>query len=486
MVDTLIGFACLLLLSASSIALGNRMGQTRPALVLASGFLATTAGLVALNLLLNLLGSSFAYYPLSFALVVAAIVFTSKSWFADRKALLPARLMALGAATVSFLLIGVLHFRGAPSYDSTFVLSLSHLIQSGEPFSLASDYFKRGLAYPILHSFSQLGHFAPMITVFMAILVGLLAIELIGTVLAKLNGAISRRAGLVAYAVTALIVFTSPMVWNAALYIREHTLVALAVGLLFTLLVNLSTQPAQKIDRPDFLAWMAASIVVAASRPEGVAIALIFTLAIYGRLSRTQRIALVTSPIAVVLIWLQNLHYSALPKLVIDQPWLVLPILLVVAAVAFIQFGQEFLSLVPALLLGLLAAIFVAELSLFYGSLAKGIQSQFVNLVLQKGGWGLLMVAALLALVAALVWRGFAIERLALFTLASLLLLFLIAKTLDLGILEGRPDLGRVGISDSLNRMWLHLLLPLSVVLYFGIAGVFQKLLVPKTKGVKS
>lgn len=466
----LIGFGALLLLALSSLTLGHRSGQKRPAFIVATGFLLTTAMLVCLNLILNLVGLGQFYYPASFVAVVCAIALSARKAFRHWAELKIATLLVAVAALGSYIAIGILHFRGAPSFDSTFVLSLSHLIQTGGPFELATDYFKRGLAYPVLHAFNQPGHFTPMITVFMAALAVFLIIEVIQS---KLSG-YNRRAIQIAYALTAVVIFTAPMVWNAALYIREHTLVALALGTLFAILFTLNSA-SKNFDRSIFWAWMAGSIVLATSRPEGIALVLMLTLVLRQKISRWQRVAVVAASAGSAVVWVYNLKYASLPNILLEQPWLLLLVLLALCGLAWVEMPKRMFELAPALLLLSVAVVLVFEFALFSGSLTKGLQAQFANLVLQEGGWGLFMSAALVALAGALLWPRFVLRRDVLFALAAVLLFFLVAKTLDLGILKGEPDLGRVGISDSLNRMWLHALLPLSVVTYFMLIELVQR-----------
>jgi hypothetical protein len=111
-------------------------------------------------------------------------------------------------------------------------------------------------------------------------------------------------------------------------------------------------------------------------------------------------------------------------------------------------------QLVPLAYLGM-GGLFGFVLVTNFAELIDDLGLQFQNAFLGAGFWGTFFVALVPTLLV-IGRRNLSVEYLLLVNISAMLVLgSLTAKLLD-GGLFGDPTLGRLGWTDSLNRMWLH------------------------------
>jgi hypothetical protein len=99
--------------------------------------------------------------------------------------------------------------------------------------------------------------------------------------------------------------------------------------------------------------------------------------------------------------------------------------------------------------------VFVAAQVVFHTALAKGNRSIVTNLIFGSGRWGIFVAVIILGIALGRLRKLTPEHKTLLAITLSLILGALITKMLDGGQF-GHPTLGRVGWSDSLNRMWLQ------------------------------
>jgi len=124
--------------------------------------------------------------------------------------------------------------------------------------------------------------------------------------------------------------------------------------------------------------------------------------------------------------------------------------------------------LVPLAFAAMILVIAASQI-VFSDQLAKGNASQFENLVLGEGLWGYLAIGLVIAVIA-IGLKGTSQNYRQLLTISLLLVLgTFIAKMIDGGQF-GNPTLGRIGWSDSLNRMWIHSFAILVITVWVGLS----------------
>ena len=108
---------------------------------------------------------------------------------------------------------------------------------------------------------------------------------------------------------------------------------------------------------------------------------------------------------------------------------------------------------------------------LLFGRLQRGLLALWQNQVLTEGLWGFTLLGLVLVFVL-IGFRGASVEYRTLLASSVLLILgTLITKMLDGGQF-GDPTLGRLGWSDSLNRMWLH---GFTIFVVTAVVGILQR-----------
>lgn len=118
-----------------------------------------------------------------------------------------------------------------------------------------------------------------------------------------------------------------------------------------------------------------------------------------------------------------------------------------------------------------MAAVLLGAVVLLFGRLGGGLVALWQNLVLTEGLWGFTLLG-LVAIFFIIGWKGTSGEYQTLLVSSLLLILgTLITKMLDGGQF-GDPTLGRLGWSDSLNRMWIH---GFAIFVVTAVVGIIQR-----------
>ena len=466
----ILDFGYLTALWFPGILLARAIGQKSTWASLTLGFLLSTVVVVVLFHLTALFGATDTWWLAS--KIILLMLLATTAWItsqrADRAALNPLGIAsAITAAAV--IIRNLFHLDGRFRGPDQFMVGwISSLAQSGHDPSLlgGADYVKRGFAFPLLLAQGREGQLLLSITIVILIL------ALISTFL--LASSIGTRWNLIGISLgIALVILwlTAPIVWGMAFYVNGHALMALAVAILATQIVNKS--PGISRTPSELVAICAAAFTIASTRPEGVALALILSLPLFlrppletHRQAAGRLVAILAAPIGFVL-WFITADFLSLPPVLTG---------LVSAGVILAVSGVfSVLYLKPAwhhafvfLAGGIVLAVAVSQL---VGSPpGTNTLSVFVrNTFLGAGWWGVvpwLFVGALI--LHALIKTDTRIT--ALVNLTAFAVMFTIAvKVVDgLFTFGGIPGLS-LGWFDSVNRAFFHLIaLPSALFLRLG------------------
>lgn len=355
------------------------------------------------------------------------------------------------AAIAPIALMAVLITRverwGSPVYgDPSWILSMSELMQSGADMEILNGRvsIKRGFAFPLMLALGNEGEY---LSAFPAVLfIGLIVAIIWGV--RKLAPGANRLSIVIGLAV----LLSAPIVIRSGLYLNGHILMALAVTVAAVLVISAIKK--SSLETNELIALMVSLSVISTTRAEGIAVAAIIAIPLIATnwISRKQIMLIVTSATLSTSIWLAVYNSYILNST--GLPWPLFTAILVGLGLLVSTKPLDFLRK-RAVLLAVTAeiAVIVFALVLFYGELENGIISQFENIFLNQGLWGITLIAAFIAigyLLVASKEKSFAL------LLLMLVLGQVILKMLDGGQF-GEPTLGRIGWADSLNRMWLHL-----------------------------
>lgn len=385
-----------------------------------------------------------------------------------------AALVSLGSSTLILLAIGtkyVLDIGERPHTDSSRLVAIAQLIlRDGESLSQLDGFFKRGFAYPALLGIAPPGRILLALTPL--IFISLLVI-VVGWYLEAAPKLV--RWQQVVLGVGGVSVLTVPMVQISVFYLNSHTL--LAVGLA-AVAYGVWRHSRAGLDfkrlEPVGYALIILGVALATlTRPEGFVLAVLAYLPLLGRIDLAsdwgQRL-LAWIPIAVALIgvsaWLYAFHYQN-PQRWIVQLWLIALIGLALAAIwllpAWDRVRRVGVRMAFALMILALGIAAVRNSGPFF----EGLRAQAKNLLQGYGEWGSLAPFAI-ALLVAIGWRGLSGSQRVLIQTSWLLLVGTVASKLVDG-----GSIGRLGTTDSVNRMWLQLLPILIVTIALGISERF-------------
>lgn len=441
------------LIAVAGVAGAKLIGVRSAWLAIASGLTIAVFIRVVTFSTLNMFGLLEWATPLFIAMMLSLIVIAS--WRAWDGFLLPA-LLALGLAVLAVTSTRVLGFVGVGHGDSLWILTLSDLMERGGDMEILAGRtsIKRGFAYPLLLALGPTGQYLTGLTPY---IFAVLAAAVIWLAVALLRDQPRTRIWLVGSLLLAVTV-TAVVPLRAIFYLNGHTLTA--VGLLITAGITVMAVKRESFEKSEFAVLLLAIFTAAATRPEAIAIVALVVAPLISRrwISRLQ-VGLIVSAASVSLsIWLSTYHSYIINET--KLPWFVFSAILIGLGwlPALRIFDWLRFHLVPVALISMVV-VFVAAEMLFAESLAKGNAALWQNLIGGDGLWGWLVIALALAVVLA-GFKDLSVEYKTLLTISvSLIMGSLIAKMLDGGQF-GTPTLGRVGWSDSLNRMWIH---------YFGI-----------------
>lgn len=363
--------------------------------------------------------------------------------------------LAVGFALLSVLTTRWLGFLGTSHGDSLWILSFSHLIENNGSMEILNGHtsIKRGFAYPLLLALGPNQQFLSGLTPYLFAALASAAIWLVTTLLAKYDW---RQVALIAGLVV-LATFSSVMPLRSIYYINGHTLAG--IGMLLAAGATVLAIRDGALSLQNTLVACVGIFTVSSSRAEGIALAALIVLPLIGArfIARWQIIALISSATVSLGVWLATYHSYIIHSTHLN--WVVFDALLVglgcLPALRWLDWLRH--RLVPIALISMPLVLVLAELR-YSRDLAKGNRSLFANLVLGQGFWGFGLVAilVLIAIFSARKWSSLTSEHRTLVIItASLVFGSLIAKMLDGGQF-GHPTLGRLGWSDSLNRMWIQ------------------------------
>jgi hypothetical protein len=391
--------------------------------------------------------------PTFIALMLGLIVLAS--WRAWDGFLLPA-LIALGFSVLAVTATRILGFVGVGHGDSLWVLTLSELMERGGDMEILAGRtsIKRGFAYPLLLALGPSGQYLTGLTPY---IFAALAAAFIWLAAQLLKGQPAGRIWFVGGLLLAITV-TAVVPLRAIFYVNGHTLTA--IGFLITAGITVLAIKRGGFERSEFVVLLLAIFTAAATRPEAIALIALIVAPLISRpwISRVQVGLIVSAATVSLSIWLSTYHSYIINET--QLPWFVFSAIFI--GLGWLPTLRVFdwlrFRMVPIGLISMVVVLVAAQV-LFAKSLAKGNAALWQNLVVGEGLWGWLFIGLVLALLLA-GFKDLSPEYKTLLTIsASLVLGSLIAKMLDGGQF-GTPTLGRVGWSDSLNRMWIH---------YFGI-----------------
>ena len=384
--------------------------------------------------------------------------------------------LSIGFVVASVLTTRWLGFLGTSHGDSLWILSFSHLIENNGSMEILNGHtsIKRGFAYPLLLALGPNQQFLSALTPYLFAALACSAIWLTTTLLAKYDWRqVALISGLVVFAT-----FTSVLPLRSIYYINGHTMAGL--GMMLAAGVTVLAIRDNSLSLQNTLIGCVGIFTVSSSRAEGIALAALIVLPLVASrfVARWQIIALISSATVSLGVWLATYHSYIIHSTHLN--WVIFDALLVglgcLPALRWFDWLRH--RLVPLALISMPLVLIAAELYYAEG-LAKGNRSLFANLFLGQGFWGfgLIAILVLIAFFSARRWSKLTSEHQTLVLItASLVLGSLIAKMLDGGQF-GHPTLGRLGWSDSLNRMWIQ---SFGIFLVAAVVAMVQSIWQPK------
>lgn len=364
--------------------------------------------------------------------------------------------LGLGLSAVLGLVSGFstrgLGLRGIEHSDSLWIMTLSDLMQANGDLEILGGRtaIKRGFSYPLTLALGPEGSSLSGLTVLIYLA---LVVSVIWAVM-QFAPKLSAKQWLAIAVPFGLVLATAPIVFRAIWYVNGHTLTALGVVLGVTAVVTALRD--QTLSRIGLVTVMIGLALIATTRPEGVAFAAIIAAPLISRrwISRLDVRLVVLSALGSFGLWIYLYDgYIATPLRLYDERF---PIAMLIGSVlvGFRVFDLIRFQLVPLALIGM-SAIAVLLIASNFAGLQDDFAAQFQNMFLGEGFWGGFFIFVLVALLLIGLKNRSSSYRWLLLISALLVLGSIVAKLLD-GGLFGEATLGRVGWTDSLNRMWLQ------------------------------
>lgn len=459
--------AVLTLLMASGISAGYLLGL-RGMVLIPAGLALSVAIRVVSYSFLELTGLAEAGFVVWLSLSVLILLLGLVRHFSAREIWLWIGLGSL-AGLVSAGITRGLGLRGIPHSDSLWIFTLSDLIQRAGDLEIVGGRtaIKRGFSFPLVLSLGPQGE----------ILSGFIVLIFIALVLAaiwavrSLAPSLSAKQWVWILVPVAILVLSAPIIGRSVLYLNGHTLTALGMTLATTAVV-LAVRD-QNLTRQNLILISLGLMLISTTRVEGVALAAIIAAPLISRrwLSRSDVRFIVGSSLLSFGLWVYvyGAFIATLLRLY-DERFLVV-VILATFLVGLKIFDFIRFRLVALAAIGMAALLAVALFVNFEG-LLDDIGAQFENMFLGAGFWGSFFIGLIPTLIA-IGRKGMSTQYQTLLTIS--LLLFagsFVAKLMD-GGLVGEPTLGRVGWTDSLNRMWLHVF---AIFLVTAIVGLAERI----------
>jgi hypothetical protein len=404
----------------------------------------------------------------------SVIMVAAGAWAAARrKKFVVGAALGVGMALVAPAFTRLIGWRGVDHSDSLWILTLSdHFQASGDPTILGGrTAIKRGFSYPLMLALGPEGQsltgFTPLVYLALMAAIAWVLIKLLPN---------ARWWLVVTLAVLVTAVAYIPLMpWRALLYINGHTLTALGV----TLAVGAGAMMVreQTLRAPHLMAVVLGLATIGTTRPEGVAFAALIAFPLISArwlgasTSRRWAIRLITASALLPFATWMWVYDAYLTRSFRFDPWEFFVLAVAISFLSGIEILDWFRERMAHFALGAIVLALLAAAALFGPALLPGLAAQWQNLGLAQGHWGFYLLAVV-PLLLTVGWRNTTREyRLLAITTLMLFLATFASKLLD-GGQTGNPDLGRVGWSDSLNRMWLH---SFGIFLITAIVGLVQR-----------
>jgi len=351
-------------------------------------------------------------------------------------------------------------------------LTLSDLMQRSGDMEIVGGRtaIKRGFAYPTTLALGPEGSSLTGLTplIYMALVLAII------WAIVSLSRSLDAKQWAWILGPLALVLITTPILLRAIWYVNGHTLTALGVTLAATAVV-LAVRDGT-LTRLNLAVIMTGLALISTTRPEGVAFAALIAAPLISKrwISRWDVRWIVFSALGSFGLWMY-LYDGYIPNLLrlYDERF---PIAMLIGSflVGLKIFDWFRFRLVPLALIGMTAILGFVFATNFV-SLTDDVWAQIQNMFLGQGFWGGFFIAMVLC--AAVLGLKKMDSNYRLLALISVLLVLgsIVAKLLD-GGLFGDPTLGRLGWTDSLNRMWLHSFGIFIITLVIGFAqSISQK-----------
>lgn len=363
-------------------------------------------------------------------------------------------LLALGSlvSLIGPLVTRGLGIRGIPHSDSLWILTLSDLMQRAGDLEIVGGRtaIKRGFSYPMLLALGPQGESLTGLTPVIFLVLVIAMIWAVRSLAPKLPV----KTWLTILLPLGLVLATAPIILRSFTYVNGHTLTA--VGVLVAAVAVVRAVAQKSLSKENLVLVMSGLAVISMTRPEGVAFAAVIAAPLLAQrfLTRWQIRLVVASALMSFGLWMY-VYDSYIPNLfrLYDERF---PVAMLIGTflVGLKIFDWLRFRLVALAYLGM-GGLFGFVLVTNFAELIDDLGLQFQNAFLGAGFWGTFFVALVPTLVV-IGRKNLSVEYLQLVNISVMLVLgSLTAKLLD-GGLFGDPTLGRLGWTDSLNRMWLH------------------------------
>jgi hypothetical protein len=375
------------------------------------------------------------------------------------------------AGLVSATLTRGLGIRGIPHSDSLWIMTLSDLMQKAGDMQIVGGRtaIKRGFAYPTTLALGPDGSWLTGLTplIYIALIAAIIWVVL------ALAPKLDWKSWLWVLMPLLVVVISAPIILRAIWYVNGHTLTALGI-VLGVGSVAIAVRD-QRLERLGLWTLMTGLALISMTRPEGVAFAALIAAPLISRrwISAWDVRLIVFSALGSFGIWMY-LYDGYIPNLLrlYDERF---PIAMLIGSylVGFKIFNFFRFRLVPLAFIGM-GGLLLFILVRNFASLQDDIWAQIQNMFLGEGFWGGFFIALVLV-VPLLGWKIRSENYRLLAVISGLLILgSVVAKLLD-GGLFGDPTLGRLGWTDSLNRMWLHSFAIFIITILIGYAETVTK-----------
>ena len=462
--------AVLALLMSAGISAGYLLGLRGLVLIPAAVALATAIRVVSYSFL-ELTGLAEAGFLVWVSLSVLIFLAALIRHFGARDYLLWLGVGSL-VAVVSASVTRGLGLRGIPHSDSLWILSLSDLIQRAGDLEIVGGRtaIKRGFSFPLLLSLGPQGEILSGLIVLIFVALVFAALWAVRTLAPQLTS----RQWVWILVPVGILLLSAPIVGRAVLYLNGHTLTALGVTLAATA-VAISVRD-QMLSRQNLLVIALGLMLISTTRPEGVAFAAIIAAPLISRrwISRLDVRLIAGSALLSFGLWIYVYDAYIANLLRLYDERFPIAMLLATFLVGLKIFDFLRFRLVPLAAIGM-GLLFGFVLFTNLDSLQDDLMAQFENMFLGAGFWGSFFIGLIPTLIA-IGRKGLSVQYQTLLTISILMFVgSFVAKLMD-GGLVGDPTLGRVGWTDSLNRMWLHVFAIFLVTAIVGLAERIKQL----------